>query len=141
MTLLRPPIGFVAGLAVAMLAAIACTGRATPAPDRPGSPLAACTLGGPGAPTAPPGYALVAPGTIAFTQDAWHDVSGGNVACGAQAVRGVTSVIAFSSLSGEDRIFWVATLARQGQPTAPDPVLPTMTLFLLDPGGRSWSRR
>jgi hypothetical protein len=78
---------------------------------------------------------LVAPGTIVFTQGAWHNVSGDSTACGAQAVSGATSLIAFSSLGGEDRILWVATLARPGHPTTPDPVLPTMTLFRLDPGG------
>lgn len=124
----------VAGLALVMLAAAACTGSA-PTPGPPEFPLVACRLDGPGAPTAPAGYTLVAPGTIAFTQDAWHNVSGGDTSCGAQAVRGGKSVFAFSSFGGEDRILWVATLARPGQPTTPDPVLPTMTLFRLDPGG------
>ena len=37
--------------------------------------------------------------------------------------------------AGEDRIGWVATLNRPGRPTTPDPVLPTMTLYRIDPSG------
>ena len=117
-----------------MLAAAACSGSA-PTAGRPEFPLVACALDGPGAPTAPSGYTLVAPGTIAFTQGAWHNVSGDDTTCGAQAVRDATSVIKFASLGGEDTIFWAATLARPGRPTTPDPALPTMTLFRLDPDG------
>jgi len=133
-TLLRRPRRVLAGLTVVMLAAAACTGYA-PTPGPPEFPLVACRLDVPGAPTAPPGFTLVAPGTIAFGWDGLQNVSGGDTACGAQAVRGAKSVIVFSSLGGEDTISWAATLARPGQPTTPDPVLPTMTLFRLDPGG------
>ena len=124
-----------AAFALLALAAAACAGSVSPISGAPEFPLVACPIDVPGAPTAPSGYTLVAPGTIVFTQDAWHNVSGGDPTCGAQAVRGATSLIAFSSLGGEDTIFWAATLARPGQPTTPDPVLPTMTLVRLDPGG------
>lgn len=128
--------GALAGLALALLALSTCAGAAPPG-GRPEFPLVTCPLGAQGEPTAPPGYSLVDPGVIAFGSDmAWHDVSGGDTACGSQAVRGAEPVIAFASLGGEDRIAWVATLARPGRPTTPDPVLPTMTLFRLDPGGR-----
>lgn len=134
MTVLKAPRAVLAGLALAALTVAACS-RSAPTPGPPEFPLVACPLDVPGAPTAPPGFTLVAPGTIAFGFDTWRNVSGEDTACGAQAVRGATSVIAFSSLGGEDRISWAATLARPGQPTTPDPVLPTMTLFRLDPGG------
>ena len=124
-----------AGLAFLAVAAAACASQA-PTPGPPEFPLVACPLDGPGAPTAPPGHVLVAPGTIAFGSNmGWHNVSGSDTACGVQAVRGADPLIAFSSLGGEDRIFWVATLARPGQPTTPDPIRPTMTLFRLDPDG------
>jgi len=117
-----------------MLAGAACIGHAPTAGPRE-FPLVACPLDVPGAPTAPPGYTLVAAGTIAFGWDALHNVSGGDSLCGAQAVRDPKSVIAFSSLGGEDRIAWAATLARPGYPTTPDSVPPTMTLVRLDLGG------
>jgi hypothetical protein len=133
-TLLRRRPCLLAGLAIITVVAAACTGSA-PTAGPPEFPLVACSLDGPGAPTAPLGFVLVAPGTIAFGWDAWHNVSGSNTVCGAQAVHGATSVIPFSSLGGEDRISWAATLARPGQPSTPDPILPTMTLSRLDPGG------
>jgi hypothetical protein len=126
--------GVLTGLVIAMLAASACTGSA-PTPGPPEFPLVPCRLDAPGAPTAPPGYALVTPGTIAFTQDSWQNVSPLDRACGAQALRGAKSVFEFSSLGGEDRIMWAATLARPGPPAAPDPVPPTATLFRLDAAG------
>jgi hypothetical protein len=55
--------------------------------------------------------------------------------CGVQAVRGATTVIEFSSLGGEDRILWAATLARPGQPSTPDPAPAIVSIFRLDPGG------
>ncbi len=64
-----------------------------------------------------------------------RNVSGSDETCGAQAVRDAETTISFSSLGGEDRIFWVATLARPGNLTTPDPILPTMTLLRLDPEG------
>ena len=120
--------------AIIALIVVGCVGQA-PTRGRPEFPLVACALDVAGAPTPPAGYTLIAPGTIAFAWDEWHNVSGSNTSCGAQAVRGATSVIAFSILAGEDRIPWAATLAWPGRPTAPDPELPTMTLFRLDAGG------
>lgn len=126
--------GLRARIAIALLAASGCTGTA-PTPGPPEFPLVPCLLGVPNAPTAPPGYTLVAPGTIAFTQDSWQNASPLNGACGAQAVRGATSLIEFSSLRGEDRIIWAATLARPTRSSTPDPVSPTVTLVRLDLAG------
>ncbi len=124
------------GLAVLAAMLAACNGYAPTAGD-PAFPLVACPLEGPGSRTPPPGYMLVAPGTIAFGTDlAWHNVSGGDIVCGAQAVSGATSVIRLASLAGEWRIIWAATLARPGHPTEPDAVPPTMTLVRLEPSGR-----
>ena len=97
--------------------------------------LRACELDMPGLPTPQPGYTMVAPGTIAFTQDAMENVSGGSTVCGAQAVRGATSTIEFSSITSADTILWVATLERPSDASTPDPVSPTMTLERLDPDG------
>ncbi len=113
----------------------ACVGTA-PTAGRPEFPLVACEPDRPGSPTAPPGYMLVQPGTIAFgTALVWQNASRAEERCGAQAVSGASSVISLPDLAGEDRIFWVATLARPGDPTEPDVVLPTMTLTRLDPSG------
>lgn len=128
--------GVAATLGILILGVSACTGSAaTVGPNDHLFPLVACQLDAPGAPTAPPGYTLVAPGSIAFGWDVLNNVSGGSLTCGAQAVLGARSVIPFSSLEGEDRIPWVAVLARPGHPTAPDPIRAKMTLVRLDPGG------
>jgi hypothetical protein len=128
--------GVVATLGIVILAVSACTGSVAPVgPNDHLLPLVACQLDAPGAPTGPPGYMLVPPGSIAFGWDGLHNASGSSLTCGAQAVSGARSVIPFSSLDGEDRIPWVAVLAWPGQPTTPDPVPATMTLVRLDPGG------
>jgi hypothetical protein len=134
MTGSRCRAGLVVSLVMAALAAGACTATA-PTPGPPEFPLVPCQLGVPGAPTAPPAYEIVAAGSIAFTGDAWTNVTPNDRHCGAQAVRGAASSFELSSFGGEDRIMWVATLARRGPMATPDPVPPTVTLFRLDASG------
>ena len=82
-----------AGLAVAAAVLGACSGSA-PTAGRPVFPLLPCAVEGPGAPTAPPGYTLVAPGTIVFGSNlGWYNVTGKDLACGAQAVSEASSVM------------------------------------------------
>lgn len=126
--------GPLVAVVLTILSTSACSG-ASPTIRPPEYPLVPCQLNASGAPTAPPGYTLVPPGTIAFTQDSWLNMTEPYAMCGIQAVRGATRVIDLSSLDGEDRILWVATLARPGQPPTPDPVPPIVTIFRLDPGG------
>ena len=112
----------------------ACTGQA-PTAGPPELPIIACPVDGPGGATAPPGFTMVAPGTVLFGYSVLENVSGSNLACGAQAVAGARSVIPFSSLLGEDRISWAATLAWPSRPTLPLAQTPTMTLVRVDPAG------
>ena len=123
-----------AAVALAALAVAGCGGSAgTPRPQE--FPLVACDSGGANTPTPPLDFTIIAPGTIAFGWETWHNMTADNGTCGAQAVRGARSTIPFSILDGEDRIPWAATLAWTRPPTAPDPVLPMMTLFRLDAAG------
>lgn len=112
----------------------ACSGQA-PTAGPPELPIIACSVGGAGGATAPPGFIMVAPGTIAFGYSVWHNVSGSNLDCGAQAVSDPRSVIPFSTLLGEDRISWAATLAWPSKPAVPLAQTPTMTLVRVDPIG------
>lgn len=124
----------IGSLLLASIVVAACTGSAaTPGPRE--FPLVPCPVDGPGARTAPPGSALVSPGTIVFGWEQLRNVSGGDTECGAQAVVGAKSVFSIASLGGEDRIPWAATLARSGNPSTPDPVMPIMTLVREDVGG------
>ena len=119
---------------VAMLGIAGCTGQAS-TPGPPEFPIVACPIDAAGAPTPPAGFTLIAPGTIVFGWDTWHNMTEPGGPCGAQAVRGAVTVISFSILKGEDRIPWAATLNWPGRPTVPDPVLPIMSLFRIEPSG------
>ena len=112
----------------------ACAGQA-PTPGPPELPVIACSVDGPGGATAPPGFTMVAPGTVLFGYSIWQNVSGSNQGCGAQAVLGPLPVIPFSTLLGEDRISWAATLAWPSRPTLPLAQTPSITLVRLDPAG------
>lgn len=141
MTCSTPAGGPVARVAVAIAAAVAllgivgCTAGQAPTPGPPEFPIVACPVDVAGAPTPPPGFSLIAPGTIVFAWDTWHNMTEVGASCGAQAVRGAMTMIAFSILKGEDRIPWAATLDWPGRPAVPDPVLPVMSLFRIEPTG------
>lgn len=121
-------------LVIVALGVCACTGSAaTPGPHE--FPLVPCRLDVPGAPTAPPEYGIVLPGTIVFTRDAWHNLTPIDRHCGAQAVRGAALTFDLSTFGGEDGITWVATLARPASLASPDPVPPTVSLYRLDAAG------
>lgn len=125
-------------LGVLLLSSIlaACTTQ-VPTPGPRAWPLAPCPLDGPGVVQIPAGSTLVAPGTIVFGWDVLTNASPDDLSCGAQAITGGSSTFSVAALGGEDRIPWAATLARSGRPTAPDPVMPKMTLVRTDPDGTS----